>query len=53
MYKRQPFLIEGERIRIGSSIGIAISESDGIGSSALVRNADLALYAAKDAGRGV
>ncbi len=49
----KPFLIEGERIRIGSSIGIAISESDGIGSSALVRNADLALYAAKDAGRGV
>ncbi|MBN8844157.1 MAG: EAL domain-containing protein [Sphingomonadales bacterium] len=47
------FEIEGEQVRIGSSIGIAVSEGDGVTSSALVRNADLALYAAKDAGRGV
>lgn len=49
----KPFAIEGEQVRIGSSIGIAVSEGQGVGSSALVRNADLALYAAKDAGRGV
>ncbi|UKK84249.1 EAL domain-containing protein [Sphingopyxis sp. BSN-002] len=49
----KPFAIEGEQVRIGSSIGIAISEGDGVTSSALVRNSDLALYAAKDAGRGV
>lgn len=49
----KPFAIEGEQVRIGSSIGIAVSEGDGVNSSALVRNSDLALYAAKDAGRGV
>lgn len=49
----KPFAIEGEQVRIGASVGIAISEGEGTPSSALVRNADLALYAAKDAGRGV
>ena len=49
----KPFAIEGEQVRIGSSLGIAVSEGQGVTASALVRNADLALYAAKDAGRGV
>ncbi|MEY4270543.1 MAG: hypothetical protein RLZZ58_1759 [Pseudomonadota bacterium] len=49
----KPFGIEGEQVRIGCSVGIALSEGDGVPSSALVRNADLALYSAKDAGRGV
>ncbi|KQZ71426.1 diguanylate cyclase [Sphingopyxis sp. Root214] len=49
----KPFSIEGEQVRVGSSLGIAVSEGQGVSVSALVRNADLALYAAKDAGRGV
>jgi diguanylate cyclase (GGDEF)-like protein/PAS domain S-box-containing protein len=49
----KPFSIDGEQVRIGASIGIAVSEGEGLPSSALVRNSDLALYAAKDAGRGV
>ncbi len=49
----KPFAIEGEQVRVGSSIGIAVSEGQGVSAAALVRNADLALYAAKDAGRGV
>ena len=54
----RPFAIEGQQVRVGSSIGIAISEGaisegQGVSAAALVRNADLALYAAKDAGRGV
>ncbi len=49
----KPFAIEGEQVRVGSSIGIAVSEGQGVSASALVRNSDLALYAAKDAGRGV
>ena len=49
----KPFAIEGEQVRVGSSIGIAVSEGQGVTAPALVRNADLALYAAKDAGRGV
>ena len=48
----QPYSIEGHRIMIGASLGIALSPNDGVTSEALIRNADLALYAAKDGGRG-
>ncbi len=48
----QPYSIEGHRVVIGASIGIALSPDDGVTSEALIRNADLALYAAKDGGRG-
>ncbi|WP_338446187.1 EAL domain-containing protein [Pelagerythrobacter marensis] len=48
----QPYTIEGQRVVIGSSIGIAISPDHGVTSESLIRNADLALYAAKDGGRG-
>ena len=48
----QPYLIEGHRVMIGASIGIAMAPENGVTSEALIRNADLALYAAKDGGRG-
>jgi diguanylate cyclase (GGDEF)-like protein/PAS domain S-box-containing protein len=48
----RPYTIEGQRVVIGASIGIAVAPDDGQTSEALIRNADLALYAAKDAGRG-
>ena len=48
----QPYTIDGSRVSIGVSVGIAIAPEDGLTSEALIRNADLALYAAKDAGRG-
>lgn len=48
----QPYTIEGSRCIIGASVGIAISPFDGLTSEDLVRSADLALYAAKGAGRG-
>jgi diguanylate cyclase (GGDEF)-like protein len=48
----QPYLIEGTRCAIGASIGIAVSPVDGETTDELIRNADLALYAAKGAGRG-
>lgn len=47
-----PYTINGSRCLIGASIGIAVSPWDGTTSDELVRNADLALYAAKGAGRG-
>jgi diguanylate cyclase (GGDEF)-like protein/PAS domain S-box-containing protein len=47
-----PYSIEGMSAVIGASIGIARSPDDGVTSEALIRNADLALYAAKDGGRG-
>ena len=49
----QPYRIEGTQVVIGASIGVALCPDDGITSDALVRNADLALYAAKGDGRGV
>jgi diguanylate cyclase (GGDEF)-like protein len=48
----QPYTIEGQSVVIGASIGIAISPEHGVSNEALIRNADLALYAAKDGGRG-
>ncbi|MDE2619822.1 MAG: EAL domain-containing protein, partial [Sphingomonadales bacterium] len=45
-------IIEGHRVMIGASVGIAIAPDDGVTSEAIIRNADLALYAAKDGGRG-
>jgi len=49
----QPYFIDGSSITIGCSIGIAIAPEDGSDSETLVRNADLALYAAKADGRGI
>lgn len=48
----QPYTIDGQQVVIGASIGIAVSPDDGMTNEALIRNADLALYAAKDGGRG-
>jgi diguanylate cyclase (GGDEF)-like protein len=48
----QPYSIEGSRCIIGASVGIAVSPIDGRESDDLIRNADLALYAAKGGGRG-
>jgi len=48
----QSYDLDGSRVMIGASIGIAIAPDDGVTSEALIRNADLALYAAKDGGRG-
>jgi diguanylate cyclase (GGDEF)-like protein len=47
-----PYSIEGHNISIGASVGIAIAPPVGTCADALIRNADLALYSAKAAGRG-
>ena len=49
----QPYFIAGTSVTIGCSIGIAIAPEHGEDAEELVRNADLALYAAKADGRGV
>lgn len=46
-----PFLIEGNEVRIGASVGITLFPDDGQDVSTLFRNADLAMYRAKDSGR--
>ncbi|WP_156679040.1 EAL domain-containing protein [Sphingomonas profundi] len=48
-----PYTIEGHHVSIGASIGIAVAPEDGATAEALVRNADLALYAAKADGKGI
>jgi diguanylate cyclase (GGDEF)-like protein len=48
-----PYTVNGTTISIGCSLGIATAPQDGADSETLIRNADLALYAAKAAGRGV
>jgi diguanylate cyclase (GGDEF)-like protein len=48
----RPYQIEGHKVTIGASVGISIGDPGRASADALVRNADLALYAAKAAGRG-
>src|SRR4029079_11925851 len=48
----RPYMIEGHKVTIGASVGVAIGDPGRTSADALVRNADLALYAAKGAGRG-
>ncbi len=49
---RQPFSLEDGRCVIGASIGIAIAPHDGVTRDEITRAADLALYSAKNGGRG-
>ena len=46
-----PFIIEGHEIFISASIGISIYPSDGSTVEALLKNADTAMYHAKEQGR--
>ncbi len=49
---REPFMIEGHELGNGFSIGIALAPQHAALKQQLVSNADMALYAAKNAGRG-
>jgi diguanylate cyclase (GGDEF)-like protein/PAS domain S-box-containing protein len=46
------FNIDGQRLRTGISVGIAIFPTDGGDAATIVGNADAALYRAKQQGRG-
>jgi diguanylate cyclase (GGDEF)-like protein len=48
----KPIALDGNEIVPSTSIGIAIAPQDGRDSGTLLRSADLALYRAKEAGRG-
>jgi diguanylate cyclase (GGDEF)-like protein len=47
----QPVRVDGQELNVAASIGIAIAPEDGADSDTLLKNADLALYQAKEAGR--
>ena len=48
----QPYVVDNQTLYIGASIGSAIGPRDGTTVEMLMRNADLALYQAKDDGGG-
>lgn len=47
----RPFQVEGHELSVGVSIGIALFPEDAHDEAMLLRNADAAMYAAKQAGR--
>ncbi|HUZ19993.1 MAG TPA: EAL domain-containing protein [Acidimicrobiales bacterium] len=49
---RDPFSVQGYRVLVGASIGIAFAEGALSEAPDLLRNADLAMYRAKKDGRG-
>ncbi|PIK71242.1 diguanylate cyclase, partial [Methylobacterium frigidaeris] len=46
------YMIEGQLLSIGASVGVALAPADGSDADRLLKNADLALYRAKLDGRG-
>ncbi|GAB6140431.1 EAL domain-containing protein [Methylosoma difficile] len=49
---QEPFLVNGQYIFSGASIGIALYPRDGESASSLLKNADVAMYHAKKSGKG-
>lgn len=47
----EPFDLDGRRVTVGTSIGIAFAPEDGSSAGELLQNADLALYRVKSEGR--
>ena len=49
----EPFVLDGENVYVGASIGIALYPGDGRTAEALQSNVDAALHQAKEQGRGI
>jgi len=47
----KPFVLEDHKLHITSSIGVTIYPHDGEDSETLMKNADIAMYRAKEQGR--
>ena len=48
---RRPFQVEGHEIHVSGSIGLAVHPEDGDDAETLLKNADAAMYHAKELGR--
>ncbi len=49
----RPYVVDNHQLFVGASIGFAVGPHDGASVETLIRNADLALYKAKDRGGNV
>jgi diguanylate cyclase (GGDEF)-like protein len=49
----EPFEIDGRLLSVGTSIGVALYPSHGLSANTLMKNADAALYRAKESGRSI
>lgn len=47
-----PFCLDGHELHSGASIGVALYPADGADVDTLLKHADIAMYQAKEAGRG-
>ncbi len=50
---KTPYILDGHKVEVDVSIGIAIAPNDSIERDELLKNADMALYGGKTAGRGM
>ncbi|RQP26759.1 bifunctional diguanylate cyclase/phosphodiesterase [Piscinibacter terrae] len=48
----EPFVIDGRELNVSASIGVSVYPEDGTDGETLLKNADTAMYRAKDKGRG-
>jgi diguanylate cyclase (GGDEF)-like protein/PAS domain S-box-containing protein len=48
---RRPFLLDGNEIHVSCSLGLALHPEDGADAETLLKNADAAMYHAKELGR--
>jgi diguanylate cyclase (GGDEF)-like protein len=48
----EPFVIDGRELHMSASIGVSVYPEDGSDGETLLKNADAAMYRAKDKGRG-
>ncbi len=49
----EPMFLDGQRLQVTPSIGVALIPDDGLTPADLLKRADIALYRAKDSGRNV
>ena len=48
---REPFVLDGHELHVTTSLGIAMYPDDGGDAGALMKNADIAMYRAKEEDR--